>query len=218
MWPRSRLASSSFPLFPPSLSVESLFRPSLSSHLRLWPGYGSGARCLFYFFPVRLLSDPASEPQHTGPSHGRLAASAALSVNYALVHKKGVIVPAVCSDNERVNMSQVFWRKELTAAPQLRPPSISVCPVVSGCTAFSRSSFDGQHLSSGLLACTHILLPTLPAMDPLVRGYGSSTDHFQHGQKTQLHLKRGGKKEKRTGLRTWADRSANQNKFTKITD
>lgn len=86
----------------------------------------------FYFFPVRLLSGPASEPQHTGPSHGRLAASAALSVNYALVHKKGVIVPAVCSDNERVNMSQVFWRKELTAAPQLRPhPSVSAlsCPV-----------------------------------------------------------------------------------------
>lgn len=76
-WPRSRpSSSSSFCLFPPSLSVESLSRPSMSSHLKLWPGYGirGSLSHSLYFFPVSLLADPASEPQHIGPSDGQLAA------------------------------------------------------------------------------------------------------------------------------------------------
>ena len=81
MWPRSQLlssssswSSSSFPPFPFSVSVESLYPESPC--LPIWSDsqdMGSGAHCvaLFLLFPVCLLAGPASEPQNTGPSDGR---------------------------------------------------------------------------------------------------------------------------------------------------
>lgn len=60
-------------------------------------------------------------------------------------------------------------------------PSISVCPVVSGCTTFSQYSSDGHHLSPGLLSwhsCSLFLQWSL-----WFKMYWSSEDIFHHMQK-----------------------------------
>lgn len=137
MWPRSRLSSSSSPQLPPSLSVESLSGPSTSSHLKLRPGYGirgSLSRCL-YVFPVRLLVHPASEPRHTGPSDGRLAARLpSQSTMPSSTKRESLCLLRVPTMSELIRAKYSLrteagglWLRDPAAAPRLRPhPSVSV--------------------------------------------------------------------------------------------
>ena len=165
MWEGSQLSSSSsfFPPFPLSLSVESLSGLSMSFHLKHRPGYWVGARS-FYFFPVCLLVDSASEPQHTGPSDGW---PTALSVHYALVHKNGVIVPAVCPNNEL----SLYEPSINTGLRWGGHPSVSVPSLLVAC----------HHFSTGLLSC-----PRIPfCSGPCGRGL---MDHFKHMQTTYSNL------------------------------
>lgn len=104
MWPISRRSSSSFLPLPLSLSVNSLSEPPLSYDLKPEPGYGI-RRWLphplyFIFLPACCLSCTSEQGSVTGPL--------SLSNHYVLVRRKRVIVPAVCSDNDGANSSQVF--------------------------------------------------------------------------------------------------------------
>lgn len=140
----------------------------MSFYLKLWPGYGirGSLSHSLYFFPVCLLADPASEPQHTGSSDDRLAARlASRSTMPSSTKRESLCLLCVPT------MSELIWAKYSHrteagrgALPQ-RPcfcspaPSISVCLVVSSCTTFSWSSSDGHHFSSGL--SSHTCSPSL---------------------------------------------------------
>lgn len=124
------------------LSISSLSSVELLSRLACPPIWssgqdmGSGAGCLTLFFFYIISCLPAGRPSFRAAAHRiqwwPTGCWAGLSVHYALVDKKGVIVPAVCSNNERVNMSQVFpqdWGREGGSGSEtlLLPSSINQC-------------------------------------------------------------------------------------------
>lgn len=101
-WPRSQLASSSFPIS--SLCISRLYLDHPCPPI--WGSLQDRSGARYFALPLCLLADPASEPQHRGPSHGRLAATAALSINeHSSKERESLWLLCV------LTMSELIWAK-----------------------------------------------------------------------------------------------------------
>ncbi len=153
---------------------------------------GSGARWLKLFisflsacWPTQLQSHSTQDPVMADWLPG-------CPIHYAFIDKKGVIVLAVCPNNERVNMSQVFpqsWGRGSSGwgTPPLLPDSSPIYPSASVSSSLVAPLSPGppRMVMISAQSCWLVLtsMLTRPAMDPVDMVYGSSMDHFQHMQK-----------------------------------